>query len=89
MDYVVLETATLAELQEKVNEYSEMGWKPQGGVSAVRPRVSGPIFYIQSIYKEDSIPIAPASPLPIKPAKRRRGRPRKNDNGNHAAGDGR
>lgn len=79
MDYVVLETASISELQNRVNEYVQIGWKPIGGASAVRQRVSGPISYLQAVFKENSAPPQPPSfamPIPIPEAqKRKRGRP--------------
>ena len=54
MEYVVVQSDTLYQLTEKVNQYGKMGWKPQGGISAIRERVSGPVYYIQAVWKENS-----------------------------------
>ena len=34
MRYIILEAGSINELSLKVEEYIEMGWEPQGGVSA-------------------------------------------------------
>lgn len=71
MNYNIIWKSEVSELINAVNAYEKMGWKPKGGVTAIRERISGPVVYIQAVYKNGDTPI-----------KRPRGRPRKNDPGN-------
>ena len=68
MNYNIIWKSEVVDLVNAVNAYEKMGWKPKGGVTAIRERISGPVVYIQAVYRNGDAPI-----------KRPRGRPRKND----------
>lgn len=68
MTYNVIWKNDVAEVINAVNGYEKMGWKPKGGIIAIRERISGPIVYMQAVVRDANVPI-----------KRPRGRPRKND----------
>lgn len=69
MDYSIIESDSIAILMQKVNGYIQIGWRPVGGVSAVRPRINGPIMYHQAVLKNNSSPGLTPS-LPIRHLKR-------------------
>jgi len=49
MLYLIVEARTPAQLMEQVNDYSQEGWEPLGGLVAIRETMSGPITYFQTI----------------------------------------
>ena len=58
LNYVIVQTLTITELQDKVNAYDRDGWHPIGGMTAIRQGMSGPHNYFQAVYKNNSSPIA-------------------------------
>ena len=81
MDYVVIELESLSDLEKRDNQYTAIGWKPSGGITAVRQRISGPIIYLQAVYKENSAPAEAAAGLFPSKSKSSQGRPKKDDSG--------
>ena len=51
MNYTIVEEKNIAGLMRKVNGLIDLkiGWKPIGGLMAVRPSVSGPVQYCQAM----------------------------------------
>ena len=51
MNYTVVEASEVSTLMKKVNGMIELkiGWHCVGGLTAVRPRVSGPVIYLQAM----------------------------------------
>jgi hypothetical protein len=51
MNYTVIEASEVSTLMKKVNGMIELkiGWRCVGGLTAIRPRVSGPIVFLQAM----------------------------------------
>ena len=85
MNYTIVEENNIAELARKVNGLINLkiGWKPIGGLMAVRPSVSGPVQYCQAMSNETGeAPILPSWPIKHVYKRKRKWHKKPKDNGN-------
>ena|SRR5689334_15217737 len=87
MNYTIVEENNIAELMRKVNGLINLkiGWKPLGGLMAVRPSVSGPVQYCQAMANEQGSEPATTPTWPIKQVYKRKAKwhkKPKDENGN-------